>query len=57
MDADQDRLFGLLLGEVIPPVSRLELDRRCFATDVLIDQVAGDQIIVRKASRITKRQR
>jgi hypothetical protein len=42
VDANQDYFVGLLLREVIPPMPRLELDRRCFATDMPINQIAGN---------------
>src|SRR5262249_24883461 len=57
MDADKDDLVALLLRKIIPPVPRLELDRRSLATDVLINPVGVNQVVVSKASRITKCER
>ena len=46
VEADQQNLIPLLFREVVPAMFRLELDPRGFTADVLVDEIAGDQIVV-----------
>jgi hypothetical protein len=49
MDADQQRFVSLHLGKIIPAMRWFVLHSRCLAADVSIHEIAGDQVVVRKA--------